>query len=84
MKKLRIFAAAVIRGALLLTPGVAFSIWQWHSTTALINILAAVGLETLFLLVFVFITVTIQAYRAEKKSRMEELEENEAESLDVQ
>lgn len=55
MKKLRIFAAAVIRGALLLTPGVAFSIWQWHSTTALINILAAVGLETLFLLIFSYL-----------------------------
>lgn len=83
MKKLRIFAAAVIRGSLLLTPGVAFSIWQWHSTTALINILAAVGLETLFLLVFVFITVTVQAYKAEKKSRAEGQEEIEAESPEV-
>lgn len=84
MKKLRVLAAAVTRGALLLSPGVAFSIWQWHSTTALINILAAVGLETLFLLVFVFISVTVQAYKAEKKSRQEEQKENEAQSPEIQ
>lgn len=71
MKKLRIFAAAVIRGALLLSPGVAFSIWQWHSTTALINILAAVGLETLFLLAFVFISVIGKAVQKNIKDNNE-------------
>lgn len=71
MKKLRIFVAAVIRGALLLSPGVAFSIWQWHSTTALINILAAVGLETLFLLAFVFISVIGKAVQKNIKDNNE-------------
>ena len=84
MKKLRVFAAAVIRGALLLFPAVAFLIWQWHSTPAMINILAAVGLETLFLLVFSVVSVSVQMYKTEKKNRLEQQEENMAENPDVQ
>ena len=71
MKKLKIITGAIVRGALLLSPGVAFSIWQWHSTAALINILAAVGLETLLLLAIVFISVIGKAVKETIKDHKE-------------
>ena len=59
MKKIKIFVAAVVRGALLLAPGAIFYFWQWGKVSALVNILAAVGLETLFLLVFSFVALAV-------------------------
>ena len=53
----------------MLSPGIAFAVWTWSSLDPLINILAAVGLETLFLLVFVFVSITIQAYRIDKADK---------------
>lgn len=61
MKKVKIIVSAILRGALLVAPGVAFGWWAWNKAMALIAILAAVGVETLFLFVFSFITVAVQA-----------------------
>ena len=66
MKKLKTIAAAIVRAALLLSPGIAFA-----KLDSLINILAAVGLETLFLLVIVFISVITPAVKATKKDDRE-------------
>ena len=63
MKKVKIIVGAILRGALLVAPGVAFGWWAWNKAMALIAILAAVGVETLFLFVFSFITVAIKARR---------------------
>ncbi len=81
MKRIKIIVAAILRGALLLTPGVAFAVWQWGKMSALVNILAALGLETLFLIAFTFFTVIIHAARDEARKRMAaatpEAQENE-------
>lgn len=71
MKKLKTIAAAIVRAALLLSPGIAFAVWHWPMLNPLINILAAVGLETLFLLVIVFISVITPAVKATKKDDRE-------------
>ncbi len=63
MKKIRIIAAAIMRGALLITPGVAFALWQWAKVSALVNILASVGLECIFLFVFAFLKVAFDVAR---------------------
>lgn len=63
MKKVKIIVGAILRGALLLAPGVAFGWWAYGKAMALIAALAAVGVEAFFLLVFSFITVAVQASR---------------------
>lgn len=63
MKKIKIIVAAIVRGVLLISPGVAFALWQWGKVPALINILAAIGLETMFLLIFAFIKVAFDVAR---------------------
>ncbi len=63
MKKIKNIVAAIIRGALLITPGTAFAVWQWGKVSAMVNILAAVGLETLFLLLFTFFKVAYEVTR---------------------
>lgn len=82
MRKLKTIAAAIVRAALLLSPGIGFAFWFWQMLDPIINILAAVGFETLFLLVFVFISVTIQAYKTEKTARLEQ-EETETENHEI-
>ncbi len=77
MKKVKIIASAILRVALLLTPGVAFAVWQWAKVSALVNLLAAVGLETLFLFVFTFVTVMISAARQRTAAHDQEAQENE-------
>ena len=79
MKKLKTIAAAIVRAALLLSPGIAFAVWCWPMLDPLINILAAVGLETLFLLVFMFISVTVQAFKLQKAEKAAALENAEIE-----
>lgn len=69
MKRIIIIVAAIVRGALLISPGTAFAVWQWGKVSALINILAAVGLETVFLLVFSFIVVAIRVAHDEARKR---------------
>ncbi len=72
MKKLKIIVGAILRGALLIGPGAAFGWWAWNKVPALFAILAAVGVETLFLFVFSFITVAAQARRDLKRKEKEE------------
>ena len=86
MKKIKIFTAAVVRGALILAPGVIFFFWQWGKVSSLVNILAAVGLETLFLLVFSVVKVGIDVARKQSKSSPEQNSddaETEVEAQDV-
>lgn len=77
MKKVKIIMGAILRGALLLTPGAAFGWWAWLNAMPLIAILAAVGVETLFLFVFSFITVAVQARRDLKHKKATEAEVDE-------
>lgn len=53
---------------MLLTPGLAFLLWQWSTLPALINILAALGLETIFLLVLTTVAILVQAARDKSKA----------------
>lgn len=81
MKKLRIIVGAILRGALLVAPGVAFGWWAWSSAPALIAILAAVGAETLFLFVFSFIAVAIQARSDLQSKKAAETEDDDEEEI---
>lgn len=84
MKKIKIIVAAILRGALLIAPGTAFAVWQWGKVSALINILAAVGLETLFLFVFAFVKVAFDVARKRSNSDKEQpSEEAGAKAPDV-
>lgn len=47
MKKLKIFVNAILRGALFLAPGIGLAIRYWHSAPPMINILAAIGVESI-------------------------------------
>ena len=77
MKKVKIIVGAILRCALLLAPGVAFGWWAWCKAPALIAILAAVGVETLFLFVFSFISVAAQARRDLRRKESPEAETGE-------
>lgn len=79
MKKVKIIVGAIIVFALLMAPGVAFGWWAWNKAMALIAILAAVGVETLFLFVFSFITVAIQARRDLRRKKAAEADEQSVE-----
>lgn len=82
MKRIKIIVAAIVRGALLLTPGTVFAVWQWGKVSALVNILAAVGLETLFLFVFSFFTVAYHTARDEARKRMAAINPETQENID--
>ena len=73
MQKVKIIVGALLRFALLVAPGVAFGWWAWNKAMALIAILASVGVETLFLFVFSFIAVTVQA-RSDLRRKKAEVE----------
>lgn len=79
MKKLKIIVAAIVRGALLLAPGAAYLWWIWSTVPALVAILAAVGLETLWLLAFSLVVLTISTWR-ERSGRATPLSDDEAEA----
>ncbi len=82
MKKVKIIVGAILRGALIIAPGAAFGWWAWNKAMALIAILAAVGLETIFLFVFSFITVAVQARRDLKRKKAAEAESTEEHESD--
>lgn len=63
MKKIKVIVAAILRGTLLIFPGVAFAAWQWGKAAAAVNLLAAVGVEVLFLCIFAFIAVAADVAR---------------------
>ncbi len=75
MKKLKIIVAAILRGVLILSPGAAYLWWLWGKVAALVAILAAVGLETLWLIAFSFVVLFVQAWRDRKKKAAEVVEE---------
>lgn len=76
MKKIKFIVAAILRGTLLLAPGVAFAIWQWDKVSALVNILAAVGLEAIFLFLFAFLKVALDV--ADKRIAADDDDQSEA------
>lgn len=74
MKKITVIVAAILRGAILLAPGVAFLWWLWGKVASFVAILAALGLESIWALVFSFVVLTVQAWRNQRK-KMESAEE---------
>lgn len=67
MKKIRFIIAGIIRGTLVLLPGLLCLWWLWTKVAALVAILASIGLETLWLIVLSFVVLTVQAWREHKK-----------------
>lgn len=68
MKKIKLVVTAILRLVLLVVPGAAYLWWIWGKVAALVTILAAVGLETLWLVAFSFGVVFVQTWRDRKKS----------------
>jgi EamA domain-containing membrane protein RarD len=73
MKKVKAIMGAVVRSALLLSPGVGFGFYAWNKATALISVMSALGLETIFLIAFSLAIVTRQVIR-DKKNAADALE----------
>lgn len=69
MKKIKVIVAAILRGAIILIPGAAFLHWAWTKVPAMFSILAAVGVETLYLLLFAFMVALVKAAKDLKKKR---------------
>ncbi|MDE6243764.1 MAG: hypothetical protein K2M14_07125 [Muribaculaceae bacterium] len=72
MNKIKIIVSAILRGALLLTPGAAFCWWAWSKAPAIISVLATVGTEAMFLFIYAFIVVAIRAAKDLKNKKTEE------------
>lgn len=67
MKTVKKLLAILIRLALILSPGIVFVILFWSVLPPVINILAAVGLETIFLTASVWIsTMAVSVHEARK------------------
>lgn len=77
MKKLKVLVGALLRGALLAAPGCLFGWWAWSLAPALIAVLAAMGLEVIFLSIYSFVVVAIQARRDLKRKEPLEIGEEE-------
>lgn len=69
MKKLKLILRAILRASLLLLPGIAAGFYSWPLAPALIAIMAAMGVELIFLIVWAISSVFIQAYKDEMKKR---------------
>lgn len=69
MRKLRFVIAAVVRIALLLVPGAAFLWWAWPRVPALFSVLAAIGVEAVWLLVFAYVAVAVTMARNRVRNR---------------
>lgn len=63
MRRIRIIVAAILRGVVLLVPGTAFLWWAWGRVPALFSVLAAGGVEAVWLLAFTFVLVFVKAVR---------------------
>jgi len=72
MKKIKIIVSAILRGVVVLTPGATFLWWAWGKVSALFSILAAVGVETLWLFLFAFVIVAIRAAKDMKENKSAE------------
>lgn len=71
MKKIKIIVAAILRGVVILAPGATFLWWAWSKVAALFAILAALGVEAVFLFLFAFIIVAIRAAKDMKEKKEE-------------
>ncbi|MDE6277258.1 MAG: hypothetical protein K2M06_04035 [Muribaculaceae bacterium] len=69
MKKIKFIVAATVRGAMLISPGAAFAVWQWAKVPTFINILASVGVESLFLFVFAVVKTAVDITRKRSRDR---------------
>ena len=76
MKKIKHIVAAIIRGAIILTPGAVFLWWSWSKVSALIAILAALGCEFVTCVIIAYIAAVaaqIKAHHDMKKEAAEEI-----------
>lgn len=67
MKKLRFIAASILRGVLLLLPGLAFAALEWCKAETYIIILAAIGLEGIFLCIYSFLSLAVATAKERRK-----------------
>lgn len=72
MKKIKVIVAAILRGALIMAPGAAFLWWAWGKATALFSILAAAGLESVWLLLFSIVILGVRGAREIRDKKEEE------------
>lgn len=72
MKKIKVIVAAILRGALIMAPGAAFLWWAWGKVPALFSILAAGGLESLYLLLFSIVILGVRGAREIRDKKEEE------------
>lgn len=68
MKKIKIIVGAILRGAIIVTPGSAFLWWAWSKVPTLFSILASIGVETLFLFLFAIFSVSAGVAKDLKKN----------------
>lgn len=69
MKKIKVIVAAILRGVIILLPGAAFLYWAWTKVSAIFSILATVGVEVIYLLVFAFMVAVVRAVKDLKKKK---------------
>lgn len=69
MKKLKAKCASILRGALFLTPGIGFAVRYWHSVPPMINILAAIGVESICGISLLFYIAIRAQIRSRRQSR---------------
>ncbi len=72
MKKIKTIVAATLRGVVILAPCAAFLWWAWGKVSALFSILAAVGVEAIYLFLFAFVIVAIRAAKDMKEKKAKE------------
>lgn len=77
MKKIKNIVGAILRGVLVLAPGVVFLWWLWGKVAAFVAILASFGLEMLWAIVITFILAVIEACHERRKK----LEAKKADAL---
>jgi predicted RND superfamily exporter protein len=71
MKKLKLIMGAVMRAIILLAPGAVFLSWAWSKVPAWFSILASIGIESIYLMLFAITVTVIQAAKNIKKEKEE-------------
>lgn len=77
MKKIAKFILSVMRALILMAPGIAFLVWNRHTLGMPVNILAAVGLEMIFLMLWVGVSLVWLAARQVRSERRKKKEEGQ-------
>ena len=67
MKKLKTIAAAILRAALLLSPGILYFLCVFHNYPLVVNIMSSIGVEFCVALLVAFVSVLAQAVRDQRK-----------------